>query len=282
MRNIFFALVLANLAFAAWHSWFAAEPIRSSVGAPATRGITLAVEVDSSVVVAAAGPTGADGPVPVAAPTLAPSTVAPDVIAPDVIAPDVVADAPDNAAVTENAQLPAAVAATAAVEPAESAMLDRGNQRCVSVGPFRELSQAATAAATLRASGFSPTQRAGEGDVWVGYWVYIGQIPSVEEAELVLSVLKQNDIDDSYVIPQSDSGTIVSLGVFTEIARAGNRREAASELGFDTTIADRTRRATVYWIDVFLEPGQLIDFEQLQPRGRIIRLEQVSCDEVPA
>ena len=121
-------------------------------------------------------------------------------------------------------------------------------------------------------------QRAGEGDVWVGYWVYIEQIPSVADAEQLLTRLREIGISDSYVIPRSDSGTLISLGVFTEIARASNRREEVRRLGLDATISDRTRRATVYWIQVQLADGQLLDFEQLQPPGRIIRLEQRPCE----
>jgi hypothetical protein len=34
----------------------------------------------------------------------------------------------------------------------------------------------------------------------------------------------------------------------------------------------------VYWVDVALAPGQALDFDALQPPGRIIRLEQRACD----
>ena len=39
-----------------------------------------------------------------------------------------------------------------------------------------------------------------------------------------------------------------------------------------------TRRATVYWVDVTLEADQTLDFDALQPPGRIIRLEQRNCE----
>ena len=79
------------------------------------------------------------------------------------------------------------------------------------------------------------------------------------------------------MIPNSDSGTLISLGVFTEVARAGNRLSAARKLGYEATISDRTRRGTVYWVDVLLAPGQTLDFDALQPPGRIVRLEQKPC-----
>jgi hypothetical protein len=181
------------------------------------------------------------------------------------VEPDAPAD--DTAAVVEVAPLADAAAAVDAP------------RACVSVGPFRELSQAATAAANLRGAGLEPVQRVGEGDIWVGYWVYLAAIPTLADAETILARLKENRITEAYVIPSSDSGTLISLGVFTEVARAGNRLNAARELGYEATISDRTRRGTVYWVDVLLAPGQTLDFDALQPPGRIVRLEQRPCGD---
>lgn len=247
MRNIFLVLVLANLAFAAWHNWFSGSPAPTQrVESADTPGIMLASEIPAAEFEIVAAPTGVESDpafeesAPVDAPAAAPSAE------------------PDGAD-AEPRPVPADLA-------------------CVSVGPFRELSQAATAAANLRGEGFDPVQRAGEGDIWVGYWVYIEQIPSVDEANSILARLRQSGIADSYVIPNSDSGTLVSLGVFTEITRAGRRREEARALGLEATISDRTRRATVYWVDVLLPRGDTLDFDLLQPPGRIIRLEQRPCE----
>ena len=163
------------------------------------------------------------------------------------------------------------------VAAAASQGADGGAGRCTTIGPFRELSQAATAAATLRTAGFEPGQRVAEGDIWIGYWVYIQAIPSVEEANKILAKVRENGITDSYVIPNSDSGTLVSLGVFSEISGVTRRRDEVRALGFEPHVVDRTRRATVYWVDVTLHGDQSIDFESLQPPGRIMRLEQKPC-----
>jgi cell division septation protein DedD len=149
---------------------------------------------------------------------------------------------------------------------------------CTTVGPFRELAQAATAAATLRTAGYEPTQRVAEGDVWIGYWVYIDAIPSEAEANAILAKVRAEGITDSYVIPNSDNGTLVSLGVFSEISGVARRRDQMRSLGYDPKVVDRTRRATVYWVDVALTDDQTLDFDALQTPGRIQRLEQRSCD----
>jgi hypothetical protein len=230
MRNVFLALVLANLAFAAWHSWFAGEPappaLRRAAGPP---GITLVSELPSG------GPR---------------ETVAPA--------------APPPEAATQ--------AATASpIEPSAPPGL-----RCLSIGPFGELAQAAAATAALRAAGHGPAQRVAEGDIWVGYWVYLPQLPSRERAEEILALFRSNGIDEAYATP-GDAGYLISLGVFSEVSRAGNRREEVRALGFEPVVVDRNRRGTVYWVDITLGPEETLDLEALQTPGRITRLEQRSC-----
>ena len=272
MRHLFLALVLANLGFAAWSAWFAplARVGRSvDEGLP---GITLLSEVPDDlrstgvVVEPDAAPTDASG-----APATAPASETPDAVAPDEVTdPPTVADTPPAG------ESPAAAEslATAEIAPAVAA-------RCTSVGPFRELSQAANAAATLRAAGHQPTQRVAEGDIWIGYWVYIQAIPTEEEANAILAKVRAEGIGDSYVIPNSDTGNLVSLGVFSEISGVSRRRDQVRALGLEAQVVDRTRRATVYWVDVTLGPDQALDFDALQPPGRIIRLEQRDCEPGP-
>lgn len=153
-------------------------------------------------------------------------------------------------------------------------------ERCVSVGPFQELAQASAAQSALRAAGFMPTQRVVDGDIWVGYWVHLPGIPTREEANEILERLRADDISDSYIVPGGEDSQIISLGVFSEISRAAGIRERVRELGYDPTVADRSRRATLYWIDVPAMGDASIDLEALQPPGRINRLEQRACGTV--
>lgn len=256
MRNIVFALVLANLGFAAWSAWFAAPSIAARPADEGLPALTLVDEVpedlrSSGVVVEPdASPTAADQPTAVAAES--PVAVSP----PPVVTP------------------PPSAASPPASEPARVAAASR----CTSVGPFRELSQAAAAAATLRADGLQPLQRVAEGEIWIGYWVYIAAIPTEQEAGEILAKIRAQGITDSYVIPNSDSGNLVSLGVFSEISGVSRRRDQVRALGFEPQVVDRTRRATVYWVDVTLAGDQSLDFDSLQPPGRIIRLEQRACE----
>ncbi len=258
MRNLFLGLVLANLAFAAWSAWVAPA---GKVGRPSDEGLpalSLVSEVpddlrSSGVVVEQQG-------------NDAPAAVDP----PAAVTPPVATEEPAPA------ESPAGQAVAAGQPSAPETVA-----RCTSIGPFRELSQAAAAAATLRGAGHQPVQRVAEGDVWIGYWVYIPAIATEAEAEEILARVRAEGIADSYVIPNSDSGNLVSLGVFSEISGVSRRRDQVRALGFEPQVVDRTRRATVYWVDVTLAPDQTLDFESLQPPGRILRLEQRPCDPAP-
>jgi len=257
VRNLFLALVLANLAFAAWHLWFSQPPRAVHVADPDVPGITLVSELPAELKAlpsVAEAESGARGEAPVTAPAVAAERAADEPAVP-------------GAQAANDSPPPVAASADAAAGP-----------HCSSVGPFRELAQAATAAANLRAGGYQPAQRVAEGDIWIGYWVYIDAIDTEARANEVLAKVRDAGITDSYVIPNSDSGSLVSLGVFSEISGVSRRRDEVRALGFEPKIVDRTRRATVYWVDVVLTGDQTLDFDSLQTPGRIVRLEQRKCD----
>jgi hypothetical protein len=261
MRHLFLVLVLLNLAFAAWTVWLAPS---ERAGRPADEGLpalTLVSEVPAdlrsgAVAASESDSTARDAPPPPAG--------------------DATSDA------LQGTETDAAAAADQQLAEAVDATQGATDARCTSVGPFRELSQAAAAAATLRGAGYQPAQRVVEGEIWSGYWVYIPAIPTEQEANEALAKVREGvreaRIPDAYVIRNSDSGNLVSLGVFSEISGVSRLRDEVRALGFEPQVVDRTSRATVYWIDIALDPEQTLDFESLQPPGRIIRLEQRACD----
>ena len=248
---------LANLGLAAWSAWFSSA---NRAGRPADEGLpklTLVSEVPPDL------RTG--GVMNEPAGELEPGIAEQQPLATATGLPQQGVEAP-----------PADVPEAAVIEEGSSAV-----EHCTSVGPFRELSQAATAAAALRTTGYQPLQRVAESDIWIGYWVYIPKIATEREANEILAKVRAEGITDSYVIPNSDTGNLVSLGVFSEISGVSRRRDQVRALGFEPEVVDRTRRATVYWIDISLRADQALDFDSLQVPGRIIRLEQRDCEPQP-
>lgn len=151
-------------------------------------------------------------------------------------------------------------------------------KRCISVGPFRDVAEAAHAASTLRSGGYDPRQRVAEGDVWAGVWVYL-PIPPGRSADQMLGKLKTGGIDDALEMPGPNDGPVISLGLFNDSKRAQTRVTQAQSLGFNPGIADRKRSGDVYWIDIDLKPTDSV----LKPSdlageaGRIVRLEVKAC-----
>jgi hypothetical protein len=152
-------------------------------------------------------------------------------------------------------------------------------KRCISVGPFRDVSEAAHAASTLRGGGYDPRQRVADGEVWAGVWVYLPLPAARPVAEQTLAKLKAGGIDDALEMPGPNEGAVISLGLYGDAKRAQVRVAQAQALGFNPGIADRKRNGNVYWIDIDLKPTDgLLNPSDLQGEsGRIVRLEVKGC-----
>jgi hypothetical protein len=179
-------------------------------------------------------------------------------------------------------------AAAAGGGGADTAHADSGEglltnvKRCISVGPFRDVSEAAHAATTLRGGGYDPRQRVADGDVWAGVWVYLPLSASRAGVEQMLAKLKAGGIDDALEMPGPNDGSVISLGLYSETKRAQARVAQAQALGFNPGLADRKRTGNVYWIDIDLKPTDgLLNPADLQGEaGRIVRLEVKGCPSV--
>ena len=177
---------------------------------------------------------------------------------------------------------PTGGSAPATPEPARdgsAASLLTNVKRCISVGPFRDVSEAAHAASTLRSGGYDPRQRVADGEVWAGVWVYLPLPATRTVAEQTLAKLKAGGIDDALEMPGPNEGSVISLGLYSESKRAQSRVAQAQALGFNPGIADRKRNGNVYWIDIDLKAtDSLLNPSDLQGEsGRIVRLEVKGC-----
>jgi cell division septation protein DedD len=245
VRNLFLVLLLVNLGVFAWYSWIVPAP---SVATPYNGpGITLLRELEPDTpILAASRPPDAVPPISSALP-----------IEED---PAFTAQAPADSPAAEEA-VPAAA-----------------TTKCVAIGPFTEAAQAELAQATLGEAGFAASLAVSQEQVWDGYWVFIGGLPGMDRAQAVLADLATSGIADAYVIPNSDSGILISLGVFSDIARAGTQAERAGRLGFAATITERTRSAETHWLELLLSGEESQALELLQEPGRISRLGQRECE----
>jgi hypothetical protein len=126
----------------------------------------------------------------------------------------------------------------------------RSTGRCVSIGPFNDLAQAARGAALLRDRGFDPKQRAEQGEMWAGYWVSVGGLRTPADETKLMKALDRAGIRDARVMPDEPGGRRVSVGLFSERERADKRAQAVKKLGYSADVTERTQPGTVYWVDM--------------------------------
>lgn len=181
-------------------------------------------------------------------------------------------------------RLAAEAAVVRAAAPAEQGIVAAAEQastplQCVSVGPFRDVSDAAHAASTLRSGGYDPRQRVVDGEVWAGVWVYVPLPANHGATEQILIKLKTAGIDDALEMPGPNEGAVISLGLFSEPKRAQARVAQAQALGLSAVIVDRKRAGNVYWLEVELKATDAaLNLADLQGEaGRIQRLELKPC-----
>jgi hypothetical protein len=152
-------------------------------------------------------------------------------------------------------------------------------KRCVTVGPFRDVPEAAHAASTLRGGGYDPRQRVADGEVWAGVWVYLPIPAGPTAGAQMLAKLKAAGVESALEMPGPADAPVISLGLFGDQKRAHTRVAQVQALGLIPAIADRKRTGNVYWIDIDLKPTDgLLNPADLQGEaGHISRLEVKAC-----
>lgn len=279
MRSLFYLLVLANLAFAAWAAWFSApaEPSSvsprvapSSASSPATGSPDAAPRpstrnggeepsrqpagerVETRV-------TGEGEPTADAGATRAAADDATSLAA--------AADAARFAAASEQSPEAAPPRAAESTESLQLAVAPSGAPVCTMIGPFSDRATAEAAADSLGddspgtdspgGAGLAGGQariREADGDVWLDYWVNLSSLATREQTSAAIATLRDGGFDDAYMIRgDEEGGDIISLGVFREMSRAERLSGQIRALGLTPSIVDRFRPGTVYWL--VIEPA---------------------------
>jgi hypothetical protein len=127
---------------------------------------------------------------------------------------------------------------------------------CVSIGPFKTNAEAQGALAEYERAGMRASVRTTQGQVFVGHWVQIRNIPDREAGNAMLEQLRQGGLGDAYLVATEDDGLKISLGLFGEKSRAERVELQAKSLDLPADITPRMREATVFFVDVGLPPGK--------------------------
>lgn len=127
---------------------------------------------------------------------------------------------------------------------------------CVSIGPFRDDDEASGALADYEADGMRGALRPTRGDVFVGHWVQIRNLPDRAAANQMLATLKEGGLDEAYIVQTEDEGIKISIGLFSDLGGAERVELQAKSMGLPAEITARTREQDVFFVDLGLPPGR--------------------------
>jgi len=127
-------------------------------------------------------------------------------------------------------------------------------QSCVSIS-FRNSAEAGSALDEYRSAGMRATQRSAPGEVFIGNWVQIRNIPTREAGNAMLARLQEGGISDVILLKDNDAFKI-SLGLFGERAGVERMELQARSLGMEPEILPELRETMLYYVDIALLPGR--------------------------
>jgi hypothetical protein len=147
---------------------------------------------------------------------------------------------------------------------------------CVTLGPFRQGNLADDAQSEMAAQGMRAELRMERGEIFVGHWVQIRNIPDRAEGDAAVKVLQEGGIPEAYLVTTDDSGLKISLGVFGNRDGAERVHALAQSLGFASEITPRTADGLYHFVDVALPPGQGAGAIIARYGEELVRMREVS------
>ena len=127
---------------------------------------------------------------------------------------------------------------------------------CVTVGPFKNNTDADGALADFESEGMRATVRATDGQVFMGHWVQIRDVPDRPTGNQMIATLTEGGIGEAYMVETEDEGLKISIGLFGEMTGAERMELEVESLGLSADITRRMRDSTVFFVDIGLPPGK--------------------------
>jgi hypothetical protein len=176
--------------------------------------------------------------------------------------------APDLTAVAATARRPAPLAPPPPPAPPP----------CATLGPFINDIDADAAEQALSAAGWGILRRAVTEEAREGWWVYVGNATASAQAR-TLNTLRAAGLRDAFAMPD-DPEFKVSVGIFSEEARAEDRASRVQSLRLDAVVKERTSQQTVTWIDIPGVARETLADGRLEQTG--MQLQRLRIEACPA
>jgi hypothetical protein len=127
---------------------------------------------------------------------------------------------------------------------------------CVTIGPIRTQEEADQTVADFESQGMRASSRNAMGQVFVGHWVQIRNIPDRQTGNAMLDKLHDGGLGEAYLVSTEDEGLKISLGLFGEKSGAERTELEAASMGLKAEVTPRMHDTMVYFVDVGLPPGK--------------------------
>jgi hypothetical protein len=119
---------------------------------------------------------------------------------------------------------------------------------CATLGPFHDELLAEQAAQQLVKSGWRPARRATSEDVHDGWWVYVTNASAAAQTR-TLDAIRRSGLRDAFAMTD-DAEFRVSVGLFSDQARAEERARRVQGLKLDAVVKERLKQQPVIWFDL--------------------------------
>jgi len=164
--------------------------------------------------------------------------------------------------------------------------------RCFRLGPFSSADTAAVVGGSLSARNLPVNRYRESGQVWVGHWVQVLDLPSIAVARQTVKTLANGGIADAYISSREPTVNI-SLGVYRGRRGADDVIRLARDLGYTAVAMDRFRDGIQHWVEVATPADQPPDIANLHLavqtaagapsiNAQIVRMEELPCQSTTA
>lgn len=144
----------------------------------------------------------------------------------------------------------------------ESRRNDAAASVCFTIGPFEEEARAEAARQRLAELDVEPRQRTTRDEEVYGYQVVLPPAASREEALATTRELREQGVEDYFIVSEGELENAVSVGLFERKRFAVRHADYLNDLGFDAELRLRTRERTRYWQD-YRDPRERVTSEVL-------------------
>ncbi|MCG5510841.1 hypothetical protein [Ectothiorhodospira lacustris] len=134
--------------------------------------------------------------------------------------------------------------------PSTDGISQAGRAACVSLGPFSTPRAAAPLQALLSGEGLLYRVRPMVESMPLSYWVVLEPTDGRAGAQAAMAMLAARGMNDHFIITDGPHRDGLSLGLFSEHARALRRLEQVRGIGLEPVIETRYRDVTLYWVEV--------------------------------